>query len=56
MIEVVSTTVAISAFFLLICGIYCLKDKYYRDNYYETRPSYTSYKPLNDNSFSEQSC
>ena len=53
MIEIVSTTVIVCAFFLFACGSYYLKDRYYRDNYYDTRPSYTSYKPLNDNSFSE---
>lgn len=53
MIEFVSTTVIICAFFLFVCGSYYLKDRYYRNNYYDTRQSYTSYKPLNDNSFSE---
>ncbi len=52
MIEVVSTTVLICAFFLFMCGSYYLKDRYYRDNYV-TRSNYSSYKPLNDNSFSE---
>ena len=53
MIEFVSTTLLIGGFFAFVCGCYYLKDKYYRDNFYETRPSYTSYKPLNDNSFTE---
>lgn len=53
MIEIVSTTVIICVFFLVACGSYYFKDKYYRDNFYDKRPSYTSYKPLNDNSFSE---
>jgi hypothetical protein len=53
MIEFVSTTIIICGFFVIVCGVYYLKDKYYRDNYYETRaPHYTSYKPLND-SYSE---
>lgn len=53
MIEIVSTTVIVCAFVLFACGSYYFKDRHYRD-YYDTRPSYTSYKPLNDNSFSEQ--
>jgi len=54
MIEFISTTVIVCAFFLFACGSYYLKDRYYKNNYYDTRQSYTSYKPLNDNSFSEQ--
>lgn len=52
MIDVVSTSIAISVFFILVCGSACLKDKYYRDNYYKIRPSHHYYRPLND-SYSE---
>jgi hypothetical protein len=54
MIELVSTTIAISVFFIVVCGGYCLKEKYYRDNYYNTKPYYHYQQPLNDSNYLER--
>jgi hypothetical protein len=53
MIEVVSTSIGLSIFFIIACGSYCLKEKYYRDNYYETKPHH-HYQTLNDSGYLER--
>ncbi len=55
MIDLVSTTIGISVFFIVLCGGYCLKEKYYMDNYYKTNPPYHHYQqPLNDSNYLER--
>jgi hypothetical protein len=53
MIEIVSVTISISVFFIIACGSFFLKEKYYRDNYYETKPHH-HYQPLNDSGYLER--
>jgi hypothetical protein len=51
--EFLPATIAVCGFFIVACGAFCLKDKYYRDNYYETRPRYHYQQPLNDSSYTQ---
>ena len=54
MIEIVSASIAISVFFIIACGSFYLKDKYYRDNYYNTKPYYHYQQPLYDSGYLER--
>jgi len=54
MMEIVSASIAISVFFIVACGSFYLKDKYYRENYYETKPHYHYQQSLNDSNYLER--
>jgi hypothetical protein len=45
-------TIAVCGIFIVACGAFCLKDKYYRDNYYKTNTHYHYQQSLNDSSYS----
>ena len=54
MIEFLPAMISVCGLFIVACGAFCLKDKYYRD-YYETKPHYYHYQQsLNDSSYSPQ--
>ena len=53
MIEFITVILSICGFFIVACGAFCLKDRYYRD-YYETKPYYHYQQSLNDSSYSER--
>ncbi len=52
MMEFWPATIAVCGFFIVACGAFCLKDKYYRDNYYKTNTHYHYQQSLNDSSYS----
>ena len=57
MTEFLAAIISVCGFFIVACGAFCLKDKYYRDSYYkyrETTPHYHYQQSLNDSSYSPQ--
>lgn len=50
MVDVVATSIALSVFFIVLIGSYCIKMKYYEDTYKKIQ----SYKPLLDDSFTDR--